>query len=151
MTCLQDPSLQNSVDSLKYLVVTKDVRLDTGAAEGKEDDEVGGGEMEVGGGGGGGAGSSVRIRRRFDLAKIQQWTSDGRYTRLEQLQDDLLAVFKLGRRHYGSKTYHESCKMERAYLTVRNEVCKDGTLLWSPALGYTARYINIHVFAHLKS
>ena len=116
-------------------MVTKDVRRDTytGAAEGKEE------------GRGGGAGGSTRIRRRFDLAKIRQWANEGRYTRLQQLQDDLVAVFKLGRTYYGSKAYHESFKLERAYLKVRDEVCKDGTLLWSQALEYTVRY-NVHLY-----
>jgi protein polybromo-1 len=134
---LQDPSIQGSVESLKYLVVTKNVHRDTGAAEGKEE----GGEGEEGEGGG----SGNRIRRRFDLAKIRQWINDGRYTRLQQLQDDLLAVFKLGRKYYGSKAYYESFELERAYLRVRDEVCKDGNLLWSPALDYTARYIRVVV------
>lgn len=129
VTILQDPSIHDSVESLKYLMVTKDMRRDTGAAGGKEEGE------------GGGEGGSTRVRRRFDLAKIRQWTSDGRYTRLQQLQDDLLAVFKLGRKYYGSQVYYDSFKLERAYLKVRDELCKDGNLLWSPALDYTTRYI----------
>ena len=114
-------------------MVTKDIRQDTVAAGGKEEE---GGEGEGEGGGG-----STKVRRRFDLAKIRQWTSDGRYTRLQQLQDDLLAVFKLGRRYYGSQAYYDSFKLERAYLKVRDELCKDGNLLWSPALDYTTKYV----------
>ena len=128
----------NSVECLKYLVVTKDVRLDTGTPDGK-------------GEGGEGGGGCTRIRRRFDLAKIRQWMSEGRYTRLQQLQDDLLAVFKLGRAYYGSEAYRESFKLERVYLKVRDEVCRNGTLLWSPALEYTARY-SVHVmYSHLHT
>ena len=124
--CAQDPSLCNSVECLKHLVVTKDVRRDTVAAEEK--------------GEGDGGSTTCRIRRRFDLAKISRWLNEGRYTRLQQLQDDLLAVFKLGRAVYGSETYRESFKLERTYLKVRDEVCKNGTLLQSQALEYTARY-----------
>ena len=108
-------------------MVTKDVRRDMGTPEGKEE-------------GGEGGGGSTGIRRRFGLAKIRQWLNDGRYTRLQQLQDDLLAVFKLGRAYYGTEAYRESFKLERVYLKVRDEVCKNGMLLWSPALEYTARY-----------
>ena len=78
-------------------------------------------------------------KRTFDLAKIKRWTSDGRYTRLQQLQDDLLAILRLGRSEYDSEMYRESLKLERNYLRVRDEVCKDGTLLSSQALEYTTR------------
>ena len=90
------------------------------------------------------------FKRKFDLAKIKQWTSDGRYTRLQQLQDDLLAIFRLGRSEYGSEVYRESFKLERTYLRVRDEVCKDGTLLSSQALEYTARYMQCSCIACVR-
>ena len=90
-----------------------------------------------------GEGESSSVKRRFDLAKIRQWVDDGRYTRLQQLQDDLLAVFRLGRAEYGSEVYRESFKLERSYLRIRDEVCKDGGLLWSQALEYTAKYVSV--------
>ena len=117
-TCLfQDPSGHCSADCLKHLVVIKEMQHDTDAKEGGE------GSM----------------KRRFDLAKIRQWASEGRYTRLQQLQDDLIAVFRSGRTDYGSKVYRESVKVERTYLRVRDELCRDGVLLWSKALEYTTR------------
>ena len=81
------------------------------------------------------------VKRRFDLAKISQWCKDGRYARLQQLQDDLLAVFRAGRTEYESEMYHDSFKLERTYLKVRDEVCMGGALLWSPALEYTTKYV----------
>ena len=119
---IQSSNGQASADVLKHLVVTKEMRHDTDAAK---DEEEGGG---------------ATLKRRFDLAKIRQWASDGRYTRLQQLQDDLLAVFKFGRTEYGSEVYRESFKLEKIYLRVRDEVCRDGALLWSQALDYAARY-----------
>ena len=116
----QDPSGHCTADCLKHLVVTKEIHHDTG--EGVSP-----------------------IKRRFDLAKIKQWASDGRYTRLQQLQDDLLAVFRSGRTEYGSEVYCESFKLERTYLRVRDELCKDGNLLWSMALEYTAKYVCVCV------
>ena len=79
------------------------------------------------------------LKRTFNLAKIKQWTRDGRYTRLQQLQDDLLAIFRLGWSECGSEVYHESLQLERTYLRVRDEVCMDGALLSSQALEYTTR------------
>ena len=81
------------------------------------------------------------VKRRFDLAKISQWCKDGRYTRLQQLQGDLLAVFRAGRTEYESEVYRDSFKLERAYLKVRDEICRGGALLWSPALEYTTKYV----------
>ena len=120
--------MRSSVECLKHLVVTKEVCRDVGVAEGK-------------GEGGGEDGETSSVKRRFDLDKIVLWTNDCRYTRLQQLQDDLLAVLKLGRSEYESKTCQESVKLERAYLRVRDDVCKGGSLLWSPALEYTTKYV----------
>ena len=85
------------------------------------------------------------IKHPFNLHRIKQFTHQGRYSRLSQLQDDLLTVFKLGREKYGSKMYRDSIEFERLYLRVRDEVCKGGDVLWSSALDYTVTYVESFV------
>ena len=38
------------------------------------------------------------IRRTFTLPRVVQWVDEGRYTRLDQLQSDLLAIFRQARK-----------------------------------------------------
>ena len=83
------------------------------------------------------------IKRRFNLDKIREWTKEGRYSRLQQLQEDLLVVLRSGRAEYESEVCRDSFKLEQTYLKVRDEVCMGGALLWSPALEHTIRYEHI--------
>ena len=85
--------------------------------------------------------SSAKSRRVFSLHKLFSWVSTSRYTRLDQLQTDVLLVFsqakeegeELEHRGYGgvAKTARA---LEKAYVNIRDDVCGQGTVLWSPAL-----------------
>ena len=77
----------------------------------------------------------------LSLRRIAHWTEGGRYSRLDQLQTDLLAVFAKARKRGGEEAEDEGARirqrsrvLERQFLLVRDELCKKGEVLWSPAL-----------------
>ena len=87
----------------------------------------------------------------------------GRYPRLDQLQSDLLSLLREARKEGSTdsqvwtyqlcvcvcfiflytavQVYADSVSLEKHYLIVRDMACKNGELLWSPALTYTTRLV----------
>ena len=79
------------------------------------------------------------VSRSLTLEQIEQWAKWGRYTRLDLLQRDVLIVLRGAREEFGSPAYLDSVALERGYIRARDEVCKKGALLWTPAFTYTER------------
>lgn len=76
----------------------------------------------------------------FTLSRVEQWVTGGHYSRLDHLQSDLFALFRKARQTGGgreSQVYQDSVATQRHYISVRDLVCQNGKLLWSPALDYT--------------
>ena len=81
-------------------------------------------------------------KRAFTLSRVEQWVLGGHYSRLDHLQFDLLALLRHARRTSGgrgSQVYKDSVALLRQFVTVRDTVCRNGELLWSPAMEYTHR------------
>lgn len=79
-------------------------------------------------------------KRTFTLSRVEQWVTGDHYSRLDHLQSDLLALFRQARQAGGgreSQMYQDSVATQRQYISVRDSVCQNGQLLWSPALDYT--------------
>ena len=79
-------------------------------------------------------------KRTITLSRVEQWVTGGHYSRLDHLQSDLLALFRQARQAGGgreSQMYQDSVATQRQYISVRDSVCQNGQLLWSPALDYT--------------
>ena len=81
-----------------------------------------------------------KLHRVLSLTKIAQWVDSGRYTRVEHLQTELLAVLEEAKKQGKAKEdegrghlHGYSLKLERQFLTARDELCGGGLVLWSPA------------------
>lgn len=75
------------------------------------------------------------------MARIQHWAESEQYSRLDQLQTDVLAVLREARvegeaEEVWKKREVVSCSLalERQYVLLRDELCGKGKQLWSPAL-----------------
>ena len=82
-----------------------------------------------------------KLQRVLSLTKIAQWVDSGRYTRVEHLQTELLAVLTEAKRRGKEREeegsgylYGYALQLERQLLTTRDELCGGGLVLWSPAL-----------------
>ncbi len=79
------------------------------------------------------------VHRILTLPRIREWVCQGKYPRLDQLQKDVLLVLAKGRAEVGGPAHQDAIAMERRWIQIRDEVCKKGSLLWSPALSHTLR------------
>ena len=80
------------------------------------------------------------MKRAFTLSRLEQGVTGGHYSRLDHLQSDLFALFRKARQTGSgreSQVYQDSVATQRHYISVRDLVCQNGKLLWSPALDYT--------------
>ena len=78
-----------------------------------------------------------KSKRVFSLHKLHQWVTNGRYSRLDQLQTDILLVLKQARLkeiEQEESLTKASLVLEKQYIIIRDEICRSGQLLWSPAL-----------------
>lgn len=81
--------------------------------------------------------SYSKSKRVFSLHKLHQWVTNGRYSRLDQLQTDILLVLKQARLKEVEQEEllaKASLVLEKQYIIIRDEICQNGQLLWSPAL-----------------
>lgn len=85
------------------------------------------------------------IHRTLTLLSVKEWACQGKYSRLDQLQRDLLLVLAKGREEIGSPTHQDAMAFERRWIQARDEVCRRGSLLWSPALSHTMRLRIVHM------
>lgn len=89
--------------------------------------------------------SDAKSRRVFSMEKISIWVNNGRYIRLDQLQADVLQVLRKAREvkgqegSYNKKLYELSRTLEKGYIQIRDKVCGNGAILWSPALKRTVK------------
>ena len=81
-----------------------------------------------------------KSRRVFSLHKISGWVSGGRYTRLDQLQNDVLQI--LNKAKQNSSLTNIARSLEKGFISIRDEVCDSGSVLWSPALKRAMRYMH---------
>jgi protein polybromo-1 len=76
-----------------------------------------------------------KTKRVFTIDKLSQWVNGGRYSRLDQLQVDILSIFREARqknKEFGREMIKASLTFERQYITIRDEICSN--ILWSSAL-----------------
>ncbi|KAK2717362.1 hypothetical protein QYM36_006224 [Artemia franciscana] len=77
--------------------------------------------------------------RGLSLDLIKRRVDKGLYKRLDTFQEDLFVFFERARRltRTDSQTFEDSIEMQKFYIHHRNLLCKNGTVLSSPALNYT--------------
>ncbi|XP_078668227.1 protein polybromo-1-like isoform X1 [Branchiostoma floridae x Branchiostoma belcheri] len=90
-----------------------------------------------------GPASFKSIRRNLDK---------GRYRRLDVFQEDVFRVFERARRvsRTDSEMYEDAVELQQFFITIRDEICKNGELMLSPALSYTHKHLQVELDAEKK-
>lgn len=86
-------------------------------------------------------------QRAISLDLIKRRLDKGIYKRLDVFQDDVFACFERARRlsRTDSQVFEDSIEMQSFFIRKRDELCKGGEVLSSPALSYTAMHLSAAV------
>ncbi|XP_076845377.1 protein polybromo-1 isoform X1 [Brachyhypopomus gauderio] len=71
----------------------------------------------------------------------------GRYKRLDVFQDHMFEVLEKARRMHrtDSEIYEDAVELQQFFIRIRDELCKNGEILLSPALSFTAKHLHSDV------
>ncbi|KAL1454034.1 hypothetical protein WDU94_010329 [Cyamophila willieti] len=77
--------------------------------------------------------------RAISLDLIKRRLDSGQYRRLDMFQDDLFSCFERGRNPCptDSQVFEDSIELQSYFIRQRDEICRNGDLLHSPALNYS--------------
>ncbi|GFS20715.1 protein polybromo-1 [Elysia marginata] len=66
-----------------------------------------------------------------------------RYRRMDRFQEDMFKVFERARKlsYTDSQLYEDAIEMQYFFIKTRDELCKNGELLLTPALSYTEKHL----------
>ncbi|GFO15453.1 polybromo 1 [Plakobranchus ocellatus] len=75
--------------------------------------------------------------------QIKRNLDKGRYRRIDRFQEDMFKVFERARKlsHSDSQLYEDAVELQTFFIKTRDELCKNGELLLTPALSYTDRHL----------
>ncbi|XP_058259192.1 polybromo 1, like isoform X3 [Hemibagrus wyckioides] len=83
----------------------------------------------------------------LNLEIIRNNIERGRYRRLDVFQEHFFEVLEKARRlnRTDSEIFEDSIELQQFFLKIRDELCKNGEILLSPALSYTSRHLHSDV------
>ncbi|XP_075403609.1 protein polybromo-1 isoform X10 [Tenrec ecaudatus] len=78
----------------------------------------------------------------FDI--IRKNVENNRYRRLDLFQEHMFEVLERARRmnRTDSEIYEDAVELEQFFIKIRDELCKNGEILLSPALSYTTKHLH---------
>ncbi|XP_029455309.1 protein polybromo-1 isoform X5 [Rhinatrema bivittatum] len=78
----------------------------------------------------------------FDI--IRKNVENNRYRRLDLFQDHMFDVLERARRmnRTDSEIYEDAVELQQFFIKIRDELCKNGEILLSPALSYTTKHLH---------
>ncbi|XP_060060490.1 protein polybromo-1 isoform X23 [Erinaceus europaeus] len=78
----------------------------------------------------------------FDL--IRKNVENNRYRRLDLFQEHMFEVLERARRmnRTDSEIYEDAVELQQFFIRIRDELCKNGEILLSPALSYTTKHLH---------
>ncbi|XP_053148172.1 protein polybromo-1 isoform X3 [Hemicordylus capensis] len=78
----------------------------------------------------------------FDI--IRKNVENNRYTRLDLFQEHMFEVLERARRmnRTDSEIYEDAVELQQFFIKIRDELCKNGEILLSPALSYTTKHLH---------
>jgi len=84
------------------------------------------------------------IERPLTFDQIRKNLDKGRYRRIDCFQDDMFKVFERAREfsRLDSQLYEDAVEMQKYFIKTRDELCKNGELLLTPALSYTEKHLS---------
>uniref|UniRef100_A0A4W4EDK0 Protein polybromo-1 n=1 Tax=Electrophorus electricus TaxID=8005 RepID=A0A4W4EDK0_ELEEL len=86
-------------------------------------------------------------RPKLNFEIIRANVDKGRYKRLDVFQDHMFEVLEKARRMYrtDSEIYEDAVELQQFFIRIRDELCKNGEILLSPALSYTSKHLHSDV------
>ncbi|KAI5109113.1 polybromo 1, like isoform X1, partial [Silurus meridionalis] len=83
----------------------------------------------------------------LNLEIIRNNVERGRYRRLDVFQEHFFEVLEKARRlnRTDSEIFEDSIELQQFFMKIRDELCKNGEILLSPALSYTSRHLHADV------
>ncbi|XP_043979164.1 protein polybromo-1-like isoform X5 [Gambusia affinis] len=81
----------------------------------------------------------------FDI--VRKNVERGRYKRLDVFQDHMFEVLEKARRlnRTDSEIFEDAVELQQFLVRIRDELCKNGEILMSPALSYTSKHLHSDV------
>uniref|UniRef100_A0A3B3QUM6 Protein polybromo-1 n=1 Tax=Paramormyrops kingsleyae TaxID=1676925 RepID=A0A3B3QUM6_9TELE len=78
---------------------------------------------------------------------IRSNVDNGRYKRLDVFQEHMFEVLEKARRLHrtDSEIFEDAVELQQFFIKIRDELCKNGEILLSPALSYTAKHLHSDV------
>ncbi|XP_067424162.1 protein polybromo-1 isoform X2 [Emydura macquarii macquarii] len=78
----------------------------------------------------------------FDI--IRRNVENNRYRRLDLFQEQMFEVLERARRmnRTDSEIYEDAVELQQFFIKIRDELCKNGEILLSPALSYTTKHLH---------
>ncbi|XP_039931813.1 protein polybromo-1 isoform X13 [Hirundo rustica] len=78
----------------------------------------------------------------FDI--IRKNVENNRYRRLDLFQENMFEVLERARRmnRTDSEIYEDAVELQQFFIKIRDELCKNGEILLSPALSYTTKHLH---------
>ncbi|KAM3914468.1 protein polybromo-1 isoform 2-T2 [Leptodactylus fuscus] len=75
---------------------------------------------------------------------IRKNVENNRYRRLDLFQEHMFEVLERARRmnRTDSEIYEDSVELQQFFIKIRDELCKNGEILLSPALSYTTKHLH---------
>ncbi|XP_056606177.1 polybromo 1, like isoform X1 [Triplophysa dalaica] len=83
----------------------------------------------------------------LSLEIIRHNLDQGRYRRLDVFQEHVFEVLEKARRlnRTDSEIFEDSVELQQFFVKIRDELCKNGEILLSPALSYTSKHLHSDV------
>ncbi|CAL8336920.1 unnamed protein product [Lota lota] len=81
---------------------------------------------------------------RLNFEIIRSNVDQGRYKRLDVFQDHMFEVLEKARRMHrtDSEIFEDAVELQQFFIRIRDELCKNGEILLSPALSYTSKHLH---------
>ncbi|XP_058229017.1 protein polybromo-1 isoform X4 [Hemibagrus wyckioides] len=86
-------------------------------------------------------------RPRLNFEIIRANVEKGRYKRLDVFQDHMFEVLEKARRMHrtDSEIFEDAVELQHFFIRIRDELCKNGEILLTPALSYTSKHLHSDV------
>ncbi|XP_053083062.1 protein polybromo-1 isoform X2 [Pangasianodon hypophthalmus] len=84
---------------------------------------------------------------RLNFEIIRANVEKGRYKRLDVFQDHMFEVLEKARRMHrtDSEIFEDAVELQHFFIRIRDELCKNGEILLTPALSYTSKHLHSDV------
>ncbi|KAM4582787.1 protein polybromo-1-like isoform 1-T1 [Fundulus diaphanus] len=86
-------------------------------------------------------------RPALNFEIVRKNVESGRYKRLDVFQDHMFEVLEKARRlnRTDSEIFEDAVELQQFFIRIRDELCKNGEILMSPALSYTSKHLHSDV------